>query len=388
VSPPLRIVHVTPYFAPAVRYGGPPRSLLSLCRAQQQSGLDLEVFTTTADGADDLPAVPDGMTIDGVRVRYFPRSAPRRAFGAGTMRAPLQASAKSADVVHLHGLFNRTVWMGSEAARRAGTPVVVSPRGMLEAPALAHHAWRKRLSWAWRDEQVMRDAACWHAASSREAEALGRRGNTRIVEIPNSVDPIAASDAVRLDATRAVGLPAAAPYVLFLGRLHPIKRLDLVAAAFSEVAAAVPEARLVIAGPDEAGHRAAVAPLFEPLQSRVHWCGPVDGELKAGLLRGAAALVLCSDSESFGMSVAEALSAAVPVVVTRTCPWPAIEQIGCGHWVAQAAPDIASGVIALLQHPDEARQMGLRGQEFAAREFSPGPIAARWLALYAELASP
>jgi glycosyltransferase involved in cell wall biosynthesis len=276
--------------------------------------------------------------------------------------------------------------MGSDAARRAGTPVVLSPRGMLEAPALAHHGWRKRLSWAWRDEQVMRDAACWHAASSREAEGLGRRGNTRIVEIPNSVDPIAASDAARLDARRAIGLPTAAPYVLFLGRLHPIKRLDLVASAFAEVAAAIPEARLVIAGPDEGGHRAAVAPLFEPFQSLVSWCGPVDGALKAGLLSGAAALVLCSDSESFGMSVAEALSAGVPVVATRTCPWPAIERIGCGHWVAQTAPDIASKVISLLQHPGEARRMGQRGRDFAAREFSPAPIAARWLALYAELA--
>jgi glycosyltransferase involved in cell wall biosynthesis len=388
VSQPLRVVHVSPYFAPAYRYGGPPRSLLSLCRAQRQAGLDVEVFTTTADGGDGLPAAPDGVLVDGVRVRYFALSPPRRAFGAASMRAPLGDAACAADVVHLHGLFNRTVWMGSAAARLAGTPVVVSPRGMLEDAALAHHAWRKRLSWAVLDARVMRGAACWHVTSTAEAGRLRERNaGARIALIPNPVESLMADDAARVSARAAVGMPASAPYVLFLGRLHPIKRLDLLAAAFAQVAAAAPDVHLVIAGPDESGHRATIEPLFAPARSRVRWCGAVDGAVKAGLLCGAAALVLCSDSESFGMSAAEALAAGVPVVVTRTCPWSAIEKMGCGRWVAQAAPDVADGLLSLLRDPDEARRCGDRGRDFAHREFSPSVVAPQWVALYAALAT-
>jgi glycosyltransferase involved in cell wall biosynthesis len=232
----------------------------------------------------------------------------------------------------------------------------------------------------------MRHAACWHATSPDEAQGLRHRaGAQRVDEIPNCVDAVVADEAARTSARHAIGLPPHAPYVLFLGRLHPIKRLDLLASAFSEVASAIPEARLVIAGPDEGGHRAAIQPRFAHVASRVHWCGAVDGEVKAGLLSGAAVLVLCSDSESFGMSVAEALSAAVPVVVTRTCPWPAIEAVGCGHWVAQTAPDVARGVMALLEHPDEARRCGERGRDFAACQFGPAPVGARWAALYREI---
>ena len=54
----MRVLHVTPYFAPAFRYGGPPRSILGLCRALGEAGVDVEVFTTTANGPEPLPAVP------------------------------------------------------------------------------------------------------------------------------------------------------------------------------------------------------------------------------------------------------------------------------------------------------------------------------------------
>ena len=182
----------------------------------------------------------------------------------------------------------------------------------------------------------------------------------------------------------AAGVPAGRRYLLMLGRIHPIKRLDLLAGAFARVAHAVADVHLVIAGPDEGGHRAAVEPLFAASASRVHWCGAVEPSIKHGLLAGASALVACSDSESFGMSIAEALSAAVPVVVTHTCPWPVIAQADCGFWVAQSAEAIADGLSAILQQPDQARAKGARGQTLARREFSANAIGARWAAAYAE----
>jgi glycosyltransferase involved in cell wall biosynthesis len=383
----MHVIHVSPYFAPAYGFGGPPRSLLALSRAQRGAGLTVEVFTTTANNGTALPARPDGVDIEGVRVRYFPLSPPARLLGASSMATPLAESIPRAAIVHVHGLFNRTVWMGTAAARAAGVPYVLSPRGMLEAAALRHHGWRKRASWRLFDRRAFEGAACWHATSGREAELLGSLNGQgrRIAEIPNAVDPTIADDAAREDARRWAGVPSAAPYVLFLGRLHPIKRLDLLAAAFARLGGRAADAHLVIAGPDERGHRADVAPRFAPLGPRVHWCGAVDGSRKAGLLSGASALVLCSDSESFGMSVAESLSAGVPVVVSRTCPWPAIETSRCGCWVEQSAEALAEGLVRLLGDPDEAREMGRRGAELVSREFGAASIAARWVALYREL---
>jgi glycosyltransferase involved in cell wall biosynthesis len=383
----MHVIHVSAYFAPAYGFGGPPRSLLALCRAQRAAGLSIEVFTTTANHGAPLPAHPGGVDVSGVRVRYFPLSAPHRLLGASSMGAPLADAVRGAAIVHVHGLFNRTVWLAAAAARLAAVPYVLSPRGMLEGAALDHHGWRKRASWQLFDRRAFEGAACWHATSGGEAAALGRRGveQRRIAEIPNAVDPVVSDEADRVDARQFAELPAAARYVLFLGRLHPIKRLDLLAAAFARLANRAGDVHLVIAGPDEREHRAALTPLFAPLGPRVHWCGFVDGPRKAGLIGGASALVLCSDSESFGMSVAESLSAGVPVVVSRTCPWPAIETGRCGYWVEQSADGLAEGLTRLLGNPDEAAAMGRRGQDLVSREFGAEAIGSRWLGLYREL---
>jgi hypothetical protein len=52
----LRVLHVSAYFAPAFVYGGPPRSVLGLCRAQRDAGVDVRVVTTTANGDAELDA--------------------------------------------------------------------------------------------------------------------------------------------------------------------------------------------------------------------------------------------------------------------------------------------------------------------------------------------
>ncbi|OGA63631.1 MAG: hypothetical protein A3G81_32935 [Betaproteobacteria bacterium RIFCSPLOWO2_12_FULL_65_14] len=384
----MRVLHVTAYFAPAYGFGGPPRSLLALCRAQRQAGMAVDVFTTTANAGARLPAHPEGVDVEGVPVSYFPVSAPAALLGATSMRRALGLAAVDADLIHIHGLFNRTVWMGASIARAAGVPSIVSPRGMLEPAALAHHRWRKRASWQLFDRRALHGAAAWHATSHAEAEALRLRDHDKpIAEIPNSVEPVTVDEAARLEARQSAGVPAGAPYVLFLGRIHPIKRLDLLAAAFALVRASVPAAHLVIAGPDERGHRARVEPLFAPIAANVHWCGEVDGRRKAGLVSGATTLVLCSDSESFGMSVAEALIASVPAVVTRTCPWPMLDTVKCGYWVPQTPEALARGLIHVLSDLDEARAMGRRGHELVAREFGAPAVAARWAAFYRDVAA-
>ncbi|MGE0039643.1 MAG: glycosyltransferase [Vicinamibacterales bacterium] len=383
----MTIIHVSAYFAPAYGFGGPPRSLVALCQAQAAAGLDVEVFTTTANPGGELAPAPDGVTVEGVRVRRFPLAAPRWMFGAPSMAPPLARAARSADVVHLHGLFNRAIWIARRAVAGSGRPYVVSPRGMLEPSALAHHRWRKRAAWWLRDRRVLRGAAAWHATSEAEAATLGALPDPRpVLMIPNSLSHVPATGADRADARRAAGLGPGAPFLLFLGRLHPIKRLDLLAAAFARVAARHPDATLVIAGPDEGGYRARVEPAFAPVAARVRWTGAVDGPRKAGLLAEARALVLCSDSESFGMSVAEALAAATPAIVTRTCPWRVLEASGAGYWVPQSADALAGAMDAVLADPAAAGAMGARGRALAVLEYGPEAVGRRWAEAYRGLA--
>jgi glycosyltransferase involved in cell wall biosynthesis len=353
-------------------YGGPPRSILGLCRAQRDAGVDVQVITTTANGDTELSdAVVARGEYEGIPVRYCERGWPRSVFRAPSLRDTVAEALRSADVLHIHGLWNATVWSAAAAARDEGRPYILSPRGMLAPAALAHDAWRKRLAYPVADRRVIRDAARLHATSRPEFDELDARwGPGRTLYVPNGVElpPGAPGDAAQ--ARARFNLPPTAPFVLFLGRIHPIKRLDLLAAAFARVRERHLDAHLVIAGPDEEGHRSRIAPLFTPFGSSVTWAGRVDETGKRQLLDAASALVLCSNSESFGMSAAEAMAAAVPVVVTRTCPWPEVESHGAGFWVDQDPEAIATALVALFDNQPAAQAMGRRGRTLIAGRYS------------------
>lgn len=372
----LRVVHVCAYFAPAFVYGGPPRSIAGLCRAQQDAGIDVRVVTTTANGDTEL----DSETVvrghyDGVPVHYCERTWPRSVFYAPSLRNVVSEHVSNADVVHIHGLWNATVWTAAAAAAEARKPYVLSPRGMLSPAALAHNQWRKRLVYPFADARVVRRAARLHATSGTEFNELNCIPATgRGVYVPNGVDMPRSTNGSR------------SPMVLFLGRIHPIKRLDLLATAFAQVLTHHPNAQLVIAGPDEGGHRATVAPLFAPFADAVTWTGRVDDDKKNELLAKASVLVMCSNSESFGMSAAEAMAAGTPVVVTRTCPWPDIETHQSGYWVEQNAGAIADAVTAVLSHPTAAAEMGQRGRQLIAANYSWSIAAAALIREYQNLA--
>jgi glycosyltransferase involved in cell wall biosynthesis len=349
----MRALHVSAYFAPAFRYGGPPRSILGLCQALGKAGADVEVFTTTANADDPLPPAPDGVIYEGVRVRYFPLAWPPIGWRASGLAGALTRAARGADLVHVHGLWNFTAWAGVRAARSAGIPYVISPRGMLQPEAMAHHHQLKAIAYPTVERRHLQGASLLHATSDSEARVLAACG-PRVALVANGVTARAAT-------------------------ADQIARMRQ---QFARVRRSGRAACLVIAGPDEGGHRRRIEPLFRDIAADVRWTGAVDGDDKWALLHASRALVQCSDSESFGLSVAEALSAGVPVVVTERGAWSHLASVGCGHVVAHDAQAIADALDRLLADPQAARAMGERGRAWATRTFGWDAIGQAMLRQY------
>ena len=384
----MRVLHVVAYFAPAFTYGGPARTVLGLCRALQKSGVDVDVFTTTANGRSDFSASLDhGELYEGIRVHRFARHFPKRFFRAADLAKVLSASVCDYDLVHVHGLWNFTVWSAVRIVRRSPLPYVVSPRGMLDAGSMAHQKWRKALAYRLIERNNLDGAARLHATSAYELRGLAARGFAdKTFELPNGFDePLQIP--VRGSFRRKINVADSAPLITYLGRIHPTKRLDLLAAAFQRVHTQYPEARLVIAGPDDENCRRKLHVLFNRLAGAVVWAGELGPEEKWGLLHDSTALVMCSDSESFGVAVVEAMAAGVPVVVTRTCPWQVIERVGCGFWVEQNAAAIFAALDRLMRNPSEAAKMGSRGAALARRQYGWSAIGAAMFERYGEILS-
>jgi glycosyltransferase involved in cell wall biosynthesis len=381
----VRVLQVIAYFAPAFQYGGPPRTVLGLCRALQRVGIEVDVFTTTANGASDFSASAEGRLCEGIRVSYFRRRFPKRFFHSAGLAETLSACVGNYDLVHVHGLWNLAVWSAIRRIRRSSVPYIISPRGMLDAGSMAHQRWRKTIAYRVVERQNLEDAACLHATSAAELESLTLRGfRDKVFQLPNGFEaplraPIPCVFRIKL------GISESAPLITYLGRIHPTKRLDLLAASFGRLRARYPEAHLVIAGPDDENYRRRIQPAFAQFAHSVTWTGELATEHKWSLLCDSTALVMCSDSESFGVSVVEAMASGVPVVVTRTCPWQQIEIAGCGFWVQQNPAAIADALHSVISDHSRAVEMGLRGKYLAYEQYEWNPIAIGMIARYRDI---
>jgi len=377
------VLHVVSSYVPAVRYGGTIVSVHGLCKALAARGHDVQVFTTSVDGAGDSD-VPHGepVDIDGVTVWYFRSRHLRRLYRAPALAAALAARVGEFDVVHTHAIFLWPLWAAARAARRAGVPYVVSPRGMLERDLIAHRTPLLKGLWiAAIERHNLEGAAAIHVTSAREAEeaAAFSLQLRRVEEIPNGVDCDEGGDAPASPAI--TGIVRGEPYVLFLGRLNWKKGLDRLLSAF----ALVRDARLVIAGNDEDAYR----PILDDLArrsgvaDRVTFTGPVHGGDKAALLAGARLLVLPSYSENFGNVVVEAMAAGCPVMVTpEVGVADVVQETGVGLVVDGKAETLGRAVAGLLADDTARRAMAARGPTVARERFSWPVVAARMEALY------
>jgi glycosyltransferase involved in cell wall biosynthesis len=249
---------------------------------------------------------------------------------------------------------------------------------MFQPAALAQRGLLKRLAFRTIERRNLGRADALHATSAAEAASLRAAGfNQHVKVIPNGVEPDDVAAGPPGDVRRRHNIAADAPLIVFLGRLAPIKRLDMLAAAFSRVLQRCPKARLVVAGPNENGHRQTAEPWFDECRGAVTWTGPVDAVERQALLTDADVLVQCSDSESFGMSIVEAMAAGCPVVVTKTCPWEKIELHECGFWVAQTSIEIADALLAIVTNRPLGKAMGQRARKLVEQEFTWDSVAQR-----------
>lgn len=286
----------------------------------------------------------------------------------------------NADIVHCHGLWQMPMIVAASQARRRAKPLVLTPHGMLGAAALAFSPRKKALFSAVWQNRVNRQAACLHATSPEEHDDIRAAGLTNpVAVVPNGID--------LPDPVTKRPSPAART-LLWLGRVHPKKGLDLLIAAWARIEAAHPDWRLRIAGPDERGHTGELRVLAARLGTRrVAFEGPLFGDDKLAAYREAELFVLPSLNENFAMTVAEALAAGTPVVCTRGSPWSGLDANGCGWWVDQSVDALAAALDRAMRLPSqELAAMGRRGRDWMARDFSWDAAARDMLAVYDWLA--
>ena len=384
----MKILHVVPTYFPAVRYGGPIYSVHGLAAGQAALGHQVSVFTTNADGAgvSDVPLATT-VAMDGVAVTYFPVDKPRRLYRSPALGRALKAQASEFDFIHLHSVFLWPTLVAARAARRAGTPFVLSPRGMLVGELIRSKSRAIKSAWLTLFERrTIREAAAIHFTAALEARDFAKMGLTARAEIliPNGVEVPrdASADAISFDVGTATASPG---FALYLGRLNWKKNL----VALIDSLHFAPNTTLVIVGTDDEGHSVDLRNAISAagVDARVVLIARnIEGADKEWLFARCGLFVLPSLNENFGNTVLEAMTRGKPVVVSSGAGVAdVVRDSDCGL-IADPTPDALGRAINILaDDADRAIKMGANGRRAAREHFGWRAIATRMVEAYAQL---
>jgi glycosyltransferase involved in cell wall biosynthesis len=273
-------------------------------------------------------------------------------------------------IAHLHGVWDPIVRRASAECARLGTSWVLSSHGMLH-PFTLRQGGLKKLVYLTLFPSLVGGARTVLTLNQEEAEAVVARFGVCADVVPSGIHPEAYELAVDGSFSRSIPGLGGRSFVLFLGRLDPIKGIDRLLDAYGVAVSGGMDADLVIAGPDfgaERGLRGQVARLG--LGDRVHFCGSLSGNLKLQAIAECAFFAHRPRYEGFGIAVVEAMAAGRAVVTTAACRLDGAAAAGALLQVDDTTSSFAMALARLADDPREAHLLGARARAWVGSELS------------------
>jgi glycosyltransferase involved in cell wall biosynthesis len=370
----VKVLAVVTLVSPHGEYGGPLRVAVNQLRELAARGHDVVL----AGGFRGYDAAPPA-EIEGIPTRLFPARTLLPGAGFAGLTSPgllhgLSTHAREFDVVHVHAARDMITLPAALLAQRAGVRTVLQTHGMIDESTNPLAGPMDTLV----TRKALRDAHAVTYLTPEERRSLEvvSRGAARLVPLTNGVPSNDDSDGGAVHAAHSE--------VLYLARLAPRKNPVMFAQVASDLAAEFPGTRFSLVGPDE-GVGADVERIIDSagVGDRLRWEGALAPESTLTRMKAASVYVLPSVDEPYPMSVLEAMSVGLPVVITHSCGLADfVSAHDAGAVVDPDADALRAAIAAFLSDPEAAREAGRRGRAAVSRERSMGAVADELESLY------
>jgi poly(glycerol-phosphate) alpha-glucosyltransferase len=367
----MRHLHFTQSLEP-MQGGGLGFSAVALHR-QLLAGGTSSVLCSTHGG---MPQRPAESTFE------FRRLKPDYLYFSPALFQEKSRLVRDSDVIHGHGLYVGTNFILGRESRRQSKALVYHVHGMFEPYILKRSRWKKRLvHWLFEDRNIG-DVRLWRALTLKEADQIRACGyKAPIVIAPNGLIP---ANYLQPENTEPICTPLVPELkktrkrLLFFGRLHPKKGIDLLLPAWTRLQSENRDWELVVAGPDENGYLKQVR--NGDANGNVVFTGTVPEKSKVALFHSADLFVLPSYSEGVPMTVLEAMVCEVPVVATDACNISELTTASAG-WECKANVESVTETLRAAIRADDAErsQRGRNGRRVIETHYSWPTVTAKLL---------
>jgi glycosyltransferase involved in cell wall biosynthesis len=385
----MKILQIVPSIS--LVYGGPSQMVLGLSAALAQLGQEVTIITTDSNGdTGQTPLdVPLGVSVsqNGYQIYYFRCSPFRRYKFSLDLFTWLANRAKDYDIAHIHALFSPVSSISASIARYRQLPYILRPLGTLDPADLQKKRQLKQIYANFLEKPNLAAAAAVHFTSQQECQIAERfKIKTKDIVIPLGVD-FFDSQALPVN---GFDLPQNKPIILYMSRLDPKKGLDLLLPSLERLLAKGLDFHFVLAGgnPQDREYENRIKNQIERsiLGKNTTITGFVTGEIKNNLLARADLFVLPSYYENFGIAVAEAMAAGIPVVISdRVDLHPAVAAAAAGWVTACQLEDLTNTLATAITNPEIRQQRGKNARDLVLNQYSWSAIAEQMLTVYQDL---
>lgn len=364
----MKIAIVCPRYPPAV--GGAEKYLEEVAKRLAGKGYGVEVFTSDYEQHLGFVKLDDGIPREeekeGVKIARL-RSFPWKRYGylITPSMVPRILSSKP-DVVYAAGFGYWSCLAGLTAARILRKPLVIQPNfGIPRSPF--QKAYHKSIGRLLREAQ---GAVFYSEYEKKLMGGFGKIPSHSIVANPG-VDERFFSPPVHRNMRVRLGLQGRR-LLLTVGRIDEGKRIDLVVRAAAKLKKLFSEIALVVAGPDFGAVESLEAlALSLGVSDCVYFTGRLEHDDLISLYYEAEVFVHPSSFELFGITVAEAFAASLPVAVSDAGSLPELVEHGVNGLLFKdgSEEELFQAVKLIMENESLARKLGDKAREKALREY-------------------
>lgn len=270
------------------------------------------------------------------------------------------------DIVHIHGIWMHQSKSALKMARK-DVPVIISPRGMLDEWALNNKSVKKKIISFLHESELFSRISAFHALNEKEALSIHRLGlNKPIFVVPNGIDIV---DSIENKYNTKEN------YLLFLGRIDNKKGIRELLDAwllFKKFTQSSLKLKIAGWGDDTLIEHINNFTHINGLIGEVEFVGPAYNEDKHKLLSEASYFILPSKSEGLPMSILEAWSYKLPVLMTPECNLSNSFDINAAICIKDStAESIFNALSQLVSMPiKELNTISLNGFELVKEQYS------------------
>ena len=282
------------------------------------------------------------------------------------------------DLVHVNCCWMPACAFIQQMAQKRDIKVVLTPHGMLEPWIIKRHYWTRKLpALLLYQKSVIKSADCLQATADSEKENLLKLGynlNIKVVKLGIDAESIAMKTSWKKS-----------KQLLFLSRVHVKKGINYLIEAVDILREDLQGYKILVAGEGDADYVASLKQQIvdKGLQDIIQLIGGVYGDKKWELFQTSDFFVLPTNSENFGLAIAESLASGTPVITTVGTPWNDLNSSNSGAWIEIGTQPLVDTLRRFLSLSDEELEaMGKNGRKLIETKYSAKVMAEEMMEVY------